>query len=211
MIAAVSLRLLYLIFRQMLGLVLLIGRRSATKDVELLVYVTRSPSCAAPTHDHAWTGPTGPCSPPSSGGCPDHCVAVAWSPRTRSCAGIAASSGEDGPTRSGPDGHRLTTSSLTWWCGWRGRTRAGATCGSKASCSSSATASGLDHPADPEAPPHPTGAAPAQRHQLAAIPAHPGQQHARRRLLPRRLRGDTATPLRPSHLRSATATCTSWA
>ncbi len=37
MIAAVSLRLLYLIFRQMLGLVLLIGRRSATKDVELLV------------------------------------------------------------------------------------------------------------------------------------------------------------------------------
>jgi putative transposase len=33
----VSLRLLYWIFRQILGLVLLLGRRSATKDVELLV------------------------------------------------------------------------------------------------------------------------------------------------------------------------------
>jgi putative transposase len=33
----VSLRLLYLIFRQVLGLVLLMGRTSSTKDVELLV------------------------------------------------------------------------------------------------------------------------------------------------------------------------------
>jgi putative transposase len=33
----VSLRLLYLLFRQVLGLVLLMGRTSATKDVELLV------------------------------------------------------------------------------------------------------------------------------------------------------------------------------
>ena len=32
-----SLRLLYMIFRQVLGLVLLVGRTSATKDVELLV------------------------------------------------------------------------------------------------------------------------------------------------------------------------------
>jgi hypothetical protein len=33
----VSLRLLYLIFRQMIGLVFLVGRTSSTKDVELLV------------------------------------------------------------------------------------------------------------------------------------------------------------------------------
>jgi putative transposase len=33
----VSLRLLYLIFRQVLGLVVLMGRTSATKDVEFLV------------------------------------------------------------------------------------------------------------------------------------------------------------------------------
>src|SRR6476659_7023485 len=37
MIAAVSPRLLYLIFLQMLRLVLLLGRRTSTKDVELLV------------------------------------------------------------------------------------------------------------------------------------------------------------------------------
>jgi len=37
MITVVSLRLLYLIFRQMLGLVLLMGRTSTTKDIELLV------------------------------------------------------------------------------------------------------------------------------------------------------------------------------
>ena len=37
MISAVSLRLLYLIFQHMLGLLLLLGRTSAIKDVELLV------------------------------------------------------------------------------------------------------------------------------------------------------------------------------
>jgi putative transposase len=37
MISAVSLRLLYLIFQHMLGLVLLMGRTSCTKDIELLV------------------------------------------------------------------------------------------------------------------------------------------------------------------------------
>ena len=37
MISAVSLRLLYLIFQHMLGLVLLMGRTSSTRDVELLI------------------------------------------------------------------------------------------------------------------------------------------------------------------------------
>jgi putative transposase len=37
MIAAVSLRLLYLIFHQVIGLVLLMGRTSHAKDIELLV------------------------------------------------------------------------------------------------------------------------------------------------------------------------------
>jgi putative transposase len=37
MIVAVSLRLLYLIFQQLLGLAVLIARNSSTKDVELLV------------------------------------------------------------------------------------------------------------------------------------------------------------------------------
>src|SRR5215203_7391153 len=37
MIAAVSLRLLYLIFLQMLGLIVMMGRTTSSKDVELLV------------------------------------------------------------------------------------------------------------------------------------------------------------------------------
>jgi hypothetical protein len=37
-----------------------------------------------PTNAHGLGGP-GPCSPPSTGGCPKHCVAIAWSLRTRSC------------------------------------------------------------------------------------------------------------------------------
>ena len=37
MIAAVLLRLLYLIFQQILGLVFLMGRTSSSKDIELLV------------------------------------------------------------------------------------------------------------------------------------------------------------------------------
>src|SRR6476469_8394315 len=37
MISAVSLRLLYLIFQHLLGLLLLLGRTSSTKDIELLV------------------------------------------------------------------------------------------------------------------------------------------------------------------------------
>jgi hypothetical protein len=36
MIASVLLRLLYLIFRQVLGLVILLGRTASSKDVELL-------------------------------------------------------------------------------------------------------------------------------------------------------------------------------
>jgi putative transposase len=37
MISAVSLRLLYLIFQQILGLVMLLGRTSSTKNIEFLV------------------------------------------------------------------------------------------------------------------------------------------------------------------------------
>ena len=52
-----------------------------------------------------------------------------------------ASCAEIGPIRTGPDGRRSTTSSPRWWHGWRGRTRAGAIGGSRASCSSSAIVS----------------------------------------------------------------------
>jgi len=73
----VSLRLLYLMFQQVLGLVLLSCRTSSAKDVELLILRHEVAGSAAPTRDHAWTGRTGPCSRPSSSGCPEHCDAVA--------------------------------------------------------------------------------------------------------------------------------------
>ena len=66
---------------------------------------------------------------------------IAWLPRTPSCAGTVISCAEAGPIRTGLDAHRSTTSSPRWWLGWRGRIRAGATVGSRASCSSSAIAS----------------------------------------------------------------------
>ena len=54
----------------------------------------------------------------------------------------------------------------------------------------------FDDPADPAASPGPTGSVAAHRHQLTIVPAHPGDQHARGGLLPRRLRGDAAAALR---------------
>ncbi len=104
-------RLLYLIFRPVLGLVLLMVRTSSTKDVELLVL----------RHEVAVLRRTNP--RPGLDWAdravfaalvrrlPERCVAIAWSPPTRSCAGIAAVCADDGPTRTGPDGHRSATRS----------------------------------------------------------------------------------------------------
>jgi hypothetical protein len=97
----VSLRLLYLIFWQVLGMVLLSCRTSAAKDIELLVLVTRSLCSIAPAHVHARNGRTGLCSPRSCSGCPEHCRATACLPWTRSWVGTAASFADDGPTPTG--------------------------------------------------------------------------------------------------------------
>jgi putative transposase len=78
----VSLRLLYLIFLQVLGLVLLIGRASSAKDVELLVLrhevTVLHRTNSRPRLDWADRARR------SCGGCPGRCVAIAWSLRTRS-------------------------------------------------------------------------------------------------------------------------------
>jgi hypothetical protein len=90
----VSLRLLYLIFRQVLGLVLLMDRTSSIKDVELLVLghevaVLRRTN---PRPHMDWADRAVFAALVAR--LPRYCVAIAWSPRTRSCAGIAASSAD---------------------------------------------------------------------------------------------------------------------
>jgi hypothetical protein len=70
----VSLRLLYLIFWRVLGLVLLTCLTSDAKDIELLVMRHEVAVLRRTPHVHAWTGRTGPCSPRSRSGCPERCV-----------------------------------------------------------------------------------------------------------------------------------------
>jgi putative transposase len=84
----VSLRLLYLIFLQLVNLLLLLGRSSASKNVELLVLrhevaVLRRVN---PKPHLDWTDRTvfaALCE-----GCRRCCGSIAWSRRARSCVGI---------------------------------------------------------------------------------------------------------------------------
>jgi hypothetical protein len=108
----VSLRLLYLIFRQVLGLVLLSCRTSSAKDVELLVLrhevaVLRR-AHPRPRLDWADRAVFAALVQRLPRAYPARCVAITWSPQTRSWGGIAASSADDGPIPTGPDGHRST-------------------------------------------------------------------------------------------------------
>ena len=86
MISVVSLRLLYLIFQHLLGLLLRLHRTSATHDVELLIL----------RHEVAVLRRTNP-RPRLEWAdravfaalvrrLPERCAAIAWSPRTRFCA-----------------------------------------------------------------------------------------------------------------------------
>jgi putative transposase len=109
MIAGVSLRPLYLIFMQVLGLLLLLGRTSASKNVELLVlrHEVAILRRTTPTPHVDWA---------------DRAVLAALIRRlptllrghrlvtpARSCGGTAASWPRSGPTRTGPVARRSTT------------------------------------------------------------------------------------------------------
>src|SRR3954447_14053931 len=81
MSAAMSLRLLHLIFQQMLRLVLLLGRTASTKDVELLVLRHEVAVLRHANPRPRLDGRTEQSSPPSCGGCPPRCEVIAWSCR----------------------------------------------------------------------------------------------------------------------------------
>src|SRR3954447_18942986 len=195
MIFAVSLRLLYVIFQHTLGLLLLMGRPSSTKDIELLVLrhevaVLRRTN---PRPRLQWAGRVRRTHPAAAPGAevpslrhPEHHPGLAppsraqemdlpepiWPPteqRPHRRAGRAHGDGE--PELGLPQSAGRTAQTRP-----PGRRH--------------------DDPEDPEAPPHPTGTRAALRHHLATVPAHPSRRHARRRLLPRRLRGDATADLR---------------
>ena len=58
----VSLRLLYLIFGQLLSWLTMLGRTTSSKDIELLVLRHEVAVLREPTRGRAWTGPTERCS-----------------------------------------------------------------------------------------------------------------------------------------------------
>ena len=60
---AVSLRLLYLIFGQLLSWLTLLGRATSSKDIELLVLRHEVAVLRRTIPSPAWTGPTAHCSP----------------------------------------------------------------------------------------------------------------------------------------------------
>jgi putative transposase len=111
MIDAVSLRLLYLLFLQALRLVVLLGRPSSTKDIELLVL----------RHEVAVLHRTNPRPRMDWADRAVFAALVQRLPRALRghrlvtpntilrCAGIAASSAENGPTRAGPGPDRSST------------------------------------------------------------------------------------------------------
>ena len=189
--------MLYLIFRQVLGLVLLMGRTSSTKDVELLVL----------RHEVAILRRTNPRPRLDWADRAVFAALVRRLPRALRCHRLVTPDTIlrwhrrlvrrrwTYPNRTGRPPIDDVLAALVVrmarenprWGYLRTPGRAAQTRPPRRR---------LDDPADPEAPPHPTGAVAAHRHQLAAVPAHPGRQHARGRLLPRRLRAHAAAALR---------------
>ena len=77
-----SLRLLYLIFWQVLGLVLLMGRTSSTKDVELLVLRHEVAILRRTNTRPRLNWPDRAVFAPLVQRLPEHCEPIAWPPRT---------------------------------------------------------------------------------------------------------------------------------
>ena len=169
-----SLWLLYLIFRQVLGLVLLSCRTSAAKNVELLVL----------RHEVAILRRTNPRPRMDWADRAVLAALVRRLPRALRCRRMVTPDTIlrwhrrlvrrrwTYPNRTGRPPIedvlaalvvRMARENPRWgYMRIRGEAQARSPCRR------------LDDPADPDAPPHPTGTGPAHRYQLAAVPAHPG-------------------------------------
>jgi hypothetical protein len=207
MIDAVSLRLLYLLFLQVLRLILLLGRPSSTKDIELLVL----------RHEVAVLRRTNPRPRLDWADRAVFAALVRRLPRALRCHRLVTPNTIlrwhrrlvrkkwTYPNR------RSTTCSLYWSCGWRRIARNGDTKGSRASCSSSATASAPRRSGGSS-----NAAASHQRHCGTPTPAGGSlRTQATSMLAVDFFHVDCAVTLRRlyvfSHSRSVTASCTSWA
>ena len=160
----------------------------------------RSPCCAAPTPDRVRRRRTGPCSPRSSGGCPERCAAIAWSPRHAPALALPPG------TRKWIYPHRpgrppIDDVAAGGRADGDGQPELGISQGAGRAAQARPPGRRLDDPPNPPTAPHPACPSPAHRDHVAAVPAHPGHRHARGRLLPRRLRGDAAAALRPVRTR----------
>ena len=83
-----ALHLLYLIFLHLLNVLTLLGRSSASKDIELLVLRHEVAVLRRTNRGPTWIGPIARYSPHGSEGCRRCCGCIGWSHRARSCAGI---------------------------------------------------------------------------------------------------------------------------
>ena len=108
-----ALRLLYLIFLRVLNLLLLLGRSSASKDIELLVLRHEVAVLRRTNPRPPWIGPIARYSPRWPEGCRRCCGRIDSAHPARSCAGIVAWWPRSGPI---PTASGVRLSRTRWPC-----------------------------------------------------------------------------------------------